>query len=74
MDCVPLHLRLLQVTVPAGQQILTFMYGYQRDPAYWPVALEFKPERWLPVRLAHSCKQSTWWLQLHVVVAVTCVN
>jgi hypothetical protein len=44
------RLLLLQVTVPAGQQILSFMYGYQRDPAYWPAALEFKPERWLPVR------------------------
>jgi cytochrome P450 len=53
---------MLQVTVPAGQQVMTFLYGYQRDPAYWPAALEFKPERWLPVRPANS-RQQTQLLQ-----------
>jgi hypothetical protein len=48
----PLLLLLLQVHVPAGQQVMSFLYGYQRDPEYWPAALEFRPERWLPVRTA----------------------
>jgi hypothetical protein len=44
------NLLLLQVHVPAGQQVMSFLYGYQRDPDYWPAAAEFRPERWLPVR------------------------
>jgi len=30
--------------------IFTAPYCYQRDEAYWPAALEFRPERFLPVR------------------------
>ncbi len=26
----------------------SFHYGFQRSPDYWPAALEFRPERWLP--------------------------
>lgn len=41
-------------SMPQGTQLYTAMYLYQRDPAYWPRALEFYPERFLPVRGARE--------------------
>lgn len=40
---------MLQVVLPGNSSIFTGVYSYQRDPDYWPEALEFKPERFLPV-------------------------
>jgi thromboxane-A synthase/cytochrome P450 family 3 subfamily A len=36
------------VVVRKGLPIFTCLYAYQRDPEYWPRALEFLPERFLP--------------------------
>eukprot|EP00775_Hariotina_reticulata_P011712 gene11712-11857_t len=35
------------VVVDPGTLVATFLYGYQRDPEYWPCADSFMPERWL---------------------------
>jgi cytochrome P450 len=37
-----------QMVAPAGTSVLCFLYDYQRSAEYWPKALEFLPERWLP--------------------------
>lgn len=34
--------------IKKGVSIFTAPYCYQRDEAYWPAALEFRPERFLP--------------------------
>jgi cytochrome P450 len=36
------------ITVPEGEGVFPFLYGYQRSPEYWPAAEEYRPERWLP--------------------------
>jgi cytochrome P450 len=40
--------------VEQGTLVATFLYGYQRNPEYWPRAECFLPERWLPVRDINS--------------------
>ena len=35
-------------TIPAGSLVVYSAYEVQRDPAYWPDAERFAPERWLP--------------------------
>lgn len=50
-----------EVHVPAGQQVMSFLYGYQRDPEYWPAALEFRPERWLPEGAALAATSPDAW-------------
>lgn len=37
-------------TLPARTTLVVSTYVMQRDPAIWPEAAAFKPERWLPVR------------------------
>jgi cytochrome P450 len=37
------------VLVPAGSVVNVATYAIHRDPAYWPQAEEFMPERWLKV-------------------------
>jgi hypothetical protein len=38
--------------VPDGTTVVVATYAIQRDPAYWPKADQFLPERWLKVGAA----------------------
>ncbi|MFE7046002.1 cytochrome P450 [Streptomyces atratus] len=42
--------RLGQVVLPAGEQVLWSPYALHRDPALYPDPLRFDPDRWLPER------------------------
>eukprot|EP00775_Hariotina_reticulata_P006333 gene6333-6567_t len=45
----------------AKTSVFTFVYGYQRDPDYWPAAEEFLPERWLPEGAAFAPTTPDAW-------------
>ncbi|KAF8072691.1 AL21 [Scenedesmus sp. PABB004] len=49
------------VRVPAGTALLTFVYGYQRDPQHWPQPEAFAPERWLPEGAALAARTPDAW-------------
>jgi hypothetical protein len=59
--CIDIRLNLPRIAVVLVPQILlppqtalfACIYSMQRDPTYWPHALEFRPERWLPVSVPH---------------------
>ena len=40
-----------QVWLPPHTAVFGCIYSFHRDPDYWPHALEFRPERWLTVRV-----------------------
>lgn len=40
-----------QLWLPPQTALFACIYSMQRDPDYWPHALEFRPERWLPVMM-----------------------
>ncbi|MFC9621810.1 cytochrome P450 [Streptomyces sp. NPDC056930] len=42
--------RLGQISLPAGEQVLWSPYALHRDPALYPDPLRFDPDRWLPER------------------------
>ncbi|MFJ7200781.1 MULTISPECIES: cytochrome P450 [unclassified Streptomyces] len=42
--------RLGQVSLPAGEQVLWSPYALHRDPVLYPDPLRFDPDRWLPER------------------------
>lgn len=48
--CVMCLSGVVQVWLPQGTAMFACIYSLHRDPDFWPDALEFKPERWLPVR------------------------
>ena len=38
------------IVAPPGKPVFTALYVYQRSAKHWPAPLEFRPERFLPVR------------------------
>jgi pentalenene oxygenase len=49
------HFQLGPYTLPPRTTLVVGTYVMQRDPAIWPEAAAFKPERWLPVSGAVLC-------------------
>lgn len=50
--CHPVLLYGVQVSLPPQMAMFACIYSMHRDPGYWPHALDFRPERWLPVSAA----------------------
>ena len=50
--CHPVLLYGVQVSLPTQTAMFACIYSMHRDPSYWPHALDFRPERWLPVSAA----------------------
>jgi cytochrome P450 len=59
--------------VPPGTSVFVASYAIQRDPALWPRADEFVPERWLPVRDPVALLLSVVCCCLSVVVVLVVV-
>jgi hypothetical protein len=58
LDMVPLYPSIPQSPNHAqGMNVFTAPYCFQRDEEYWPRALEFLPERFLPVG---PCFDAVW--------------
>lgn len=55
------NLELAGLAVPEGTTLMVASYSIQRDPAYWPKADSFLPERWLQVSIQPCAVMGGTW-------------
>jgi cytochrome P450 len=62
-------LALLQVWLPPQTPLFACIHAYQRDPDFWPLAEQFRPQRWLHVGAAFCCPH-LWCVALTLMMCV----